>query len=106
MVTAVATLFGAACLYMSFVGNPMMLFNNGVIWPNYYGRKYLGSIRGVAMTAMVVGSAFGPLPFGFAFDWFGGYQEILMASMVFPILGVFAALMSPPPRKTPPITAN
>jgi len=73
--------------------------NNGVIWPNYYGRKYLGSIRGVAMTAMVIGSAFGPLPFGFSYDHFGGYQEILLASMVFPVLGFFAALMSPPPRK-------
>ncbi len=71
--------------------------NSGVVWPNYYGRKYLGSIRGMAMTAMVIGSAFGPLPFGFAYDLFGGYREILLLSMLFPVLGIAAALLSPPP---------
>lgn len=73
--------------------------NNGVIWPSYFGRKYLGSIRGIAMTAMVIGSAFGPLPFGFAFDWFQGYREILLLSLLFPALGAVAALLSPPPSK-------
>ncbi len=71
--------------------------NSGVIWPSYYGRKYLGSIRGMAMTAMVVGSAFGPLPFGFAYDLFNGYREILLISMLFPVLGMIAAINSPPP---------
>ena len=71
----------------------------GVVWPNYFGRKHLGSIRGMAMTASVMGSAFGPLPFGFAFDRFGGYQEILIFSMIFPLLGVVAALLSPKPSR-------
>lgn len=71
----------------------------GVVWPNYFGRKHLGSIRGMAMTASVMGSAFGPLPFGFAFDRFGGYQEILLFSMLFPILGLIAALLSPKPSR-------
>ena len=35
---------------------------SGVIWPEYYGRRYLGSIRGVTMMAGVIGSALGPLP--------------------------------------------
>lgn len=72
--------------------------NNGVIWPSYFGRRYLGSIRGMAMTAMVIGSAFGPLPFGIAFDLFNGYREILVLSMLFPILGFVAALNSPAPK--------
>ncbi|SHK14353.1 Sugar phosphate permease [Anaerobranca californiensis DSM 14826] len=72
---------------------------NGIVWPSYFGRKNLGSIRGVAMTAMVIGSAFGPLPFGFAYDYFGGYREILLISTIFPILGSIAAYLSPKPVK-------
>jgi hypothetical protein len=33
-------------------------------------------------------SAFGPLPFGLAFDLFDGYQEILLAIFIFPVLRV------------------
>lgn len=71
----------------------------GVILPNYFGRKHLGSIRGASMTTMVIGSAFGPLPFGVAYDWFGGYAEIMIFMMLFPIIGMVAAYASPPPRK-------
>lgn len=73
--------------------------SGNVIWPNYFGRRHLGSIRGIVMMAMVVGSAFGPLPFGVAYDHFGGYTQIIVASMVFPALGMVAALLSPPPVK-------
>ncbi|MCF6136390.1 MFS transporter [Pseudalkalibacillus berkeleyi] len=70
-----------------------------IIWPDYFGRKHLGSIKGLAMTTMVIGSAFGPLPYGFAFDLFGGYTEILLLTMIFPILGFIFALISPKPLK-------
>ena len=70
-----------------------------IIWPDYFGRKHLGSIKGIATTTMVIGSAFGPLPFGIAYDVFGGYTEILLIILIFPILGTIAAFMSPPPKK-------
>lgn len=71
-----------------------------IIWPNYFGREHLGSIKGIATTTMVIGSAFGPLPFGIAYDVFGGYTEILLIILIFPILGTLAAFLSPPPKKT------
>lgn len=71
----------------------------GVVWPNYFGRKHIGSIKGVAMTSMVIASAFGPLPFGIAYDYFGGYTEIIMIMAIFPMLAVIAAFISPPPKK-------
>jgi MFS family permease len=71
----------------------------GIIWPNYFGRKYIGSIKGVAMTTMVIMSAFGPLPFGVAYDIFGGYNEILLISLVLPILGFLSAFFAPAPTK-------
>lgn len=43
----------------------------GVIWPNYFGRKHLGSIKGLVMTSTVIGSGLGPLPLAMAFDAMG-----------------------------------
>ena len=72
--------------------------SSGVLWSNYYGRMHLGKIRGLAMTAMVLGSAFGPLPFGAAYDLFGGYTEVLLIIMILPVLASIASFMSPPPN--------
>jgi MFS family permease len=71
----------------------------GIIWPNYFGRKHIGSIKGVAMTSMVIGSALGPLPFGIAYDYFGGYMEIMLLMAVFPLLAIISSMISPPPSK-------
>ncbi|MBP1940451.1 MFS transporter [Cytobacillus luteolus] len=68
-----------------------------VIWPNFFGRKYIGSIKGLAMSVMVIGSAFGPLPFGVFYDIFGGYNEILIVLLIFPVLGALAAFWAKKP---------
>ncbi len=73
--------------------------SDGVIWPEYYGRGSLSSIGGVTMMAGVIGSALGPLPYGFAYDVFGNYSQIIIASMLFPLLGLFAALLAKRPMK-------
>jgi MFS family permease len=72
-----------------------------VIWPNYYGRKHLGSIRGAAAMAMVAGAALGPLPFALTFDLTGSYTSVLAIFMVFPALSVVAALFAFPPKHRP-----
>ncbi|MFD2924755.1 MFS transporter [Halobacillus naozhouensis] len=69
-----------------------------IVWPNYFGREHLGSIKGVAQTVMVLGSAFGPLPFGLFYDWFGGYQEILWVMILLPLLAAIFSLLSPKPN--------
>lgn len=71
----------------------------GVIWPDYYGRRYLGSIRGVTMMVGVIGSALGPLPFGYAYDLFGGYGEVILISLILPLLGTVLALLAKKPVK-------
>lgn len=58
----------------------------GVIWPNYYGRQYLGSIRGAATVFMVLGSALGPLPFGIGFDLTGGYTHVIVIMMIYTLI--------------------
>lgn len=71
-----------------------------IVFPDYFGRRHIGKIKSIATTVMVIGSAFAPLPFGIAFDMFGSYQEILLLSLVFPVLGAAACLLSPKPVKT------
>jgi MFS family permease len=71
-----------------------------IVFPDYFGRRHIGKIKSIATTVMVIGSAFGPLPFGIAYDIFGSYQEILLLSLVFPVLGAAACFLSPKPVKT------
>lgn len=73
--------------------------NFNVMWPDYFGRKHLGTIRGYAMIFTVVGSAFGPLPFGLAYDFFGGYTEIIVLMTLFPLVAVFASAFALKPSK-------
>ena len=70
-----------------------------IVWPNYFGLKNLGSIKGLAQTVMVIGSALGPLPLAFAFEQFGSFNEAILILMILPLLGVIAAFMSPAPKK-------
>lgn len=69
-----------------------------IVWPNYFGREHLGSIKGLAQTVMVIGSALGPLPFGIFYDWLGGYQEVILLTLLFPITAGILALSSPQPE--------
>lgn len=69
----------------------------GVVWPDYYGTKHLGSIRGLAMTATVLASALGPIPFGISFDIFYDYNPAILIMMLFATIGIIAAFLSPKP---------
>lgn len=70
-----------------------------VIWPNYFGRKYIGSISGVGSTAGVIASSIGPLPLGFGYDLTGSYAFALSFLIIFPIVGFLSALMAKKPTK-------
>ncbi|WP_035512998.1 MFS transporter [Halalkalibacillus halophilus] len=72
----------------------------GLIIPNFFGTGYLGSLKGVGVTSTVIASSLGPLPFGLAYDWFGGYTEILIAMLVFPLLAIFVAWFNKGPDDT------
>lgn len=83
---------------MGFAQGTIMTINN-VIWPNYFGRTHIGSIRGVAGTAMVAFSALGPLPFGFLFDRTGDYDRAILAFIGVPIACGILILLAVAPRK-------
>ncbi|MCA1023934.1 MFS transporter [Halobacillus litoralis] len=90
-----AAAVGFGCLWGVVNGFERIVLN--IVWPNYFGRAHLGSIKGFAQTVMVVGSALGPLPFGIFYDWLGGYQEIILLTMLFPVTAAVLALLSPQP---------
>ncbi|MGY4689403.1 MFS transporter [Salibacterium sp. K-3] len=72
---------------------------NNMIWPEYFGLDNLGKLKSFATTAVVIGSALGPLPFGMAFDYFGQYNEILWIMISLPALATVLAFASPPSAK-------
>jgi len=88
-------------IYGVLMGIQQGLFGivRGVVWPEYFGRKNLSTIRGVNMMVGVIGSALGPLPFGFAFDIFGGYTEVLLISIIFPLIGIVIGYLAKKPVK-------
>ena len=75
---------------------------NGVLWPAYFGRRYLSSIRGVTMMAGVIGTALGPLPFGFAYDMLGGYKEVIIASLAIQSLTILSGIFAKPIARAKP----
>ncbi|PSL40820.1 sugar phosphate permease [Salsuginibacillus halophilus] len=71
-----------------------------MILPTYFGRRHLGSIKGAGMTTTVIASSLGPLPFGLAFDTFGGYTEILLVMLTFSLAAALVSWRNPGPKQT------
>jgi len=91
-----------AFFYGAIIGlcNGFIMTIRAVIWPNYYGRLHLGSIRGVATSSMVVFTALGPLPFGLLFDLTDSYSLAILIFLALTISCAVAALLAYPPRKS------
>jgi len=69
-----------------------------VIWLNYYGRTYQGGIRGIAMSAMILAAAVGPLPFALSIDYFGSYNLALAGFIAIPMTTAVVVASAGPPR--------
>ncbi|MBG94713.1 MAG: MFS transporter [Chloroflexi bacterium] len=70
---------------------------NSVIWPNYYGREHLGSIRGVATTVTIAAAALGPLPFAFLTELMDSYGKAVLVFLVLPALCIVASALAVKP---------
>ncbi len=88
-----------ALAYGAILGLASGFFMNitGVIWPNYYGRRHLGSIRGVVTTSMVAFAALGPWPFGLLADLTGGYTRAIVIFLALPVACAAASMAAKPP---------
>lgn len=102
-----------AYLYGAVLGVTMgfLMNTNQAIWPVYFGRRNLGSIRGVTNFGMMTAAAFGPLPLALALDITGSYTTGLVVYMILPPLCGVAALfagnpLSGRPESDEPATAT
>ena len=68
-----------------------------VIWPNYFVRMHIGSVRGIATMGMVVSAGLGPLPFGALFDSTNSYDTAVLGFLALPIICCIAAIADKPP---------
>ncbi|NKB68975.1 MAG: MFS transporter [Candidatus Latescibacteria bacterium] len=66
---------------------------SSVVFANFYGRRHLGSIAGLAATILVGASALGPMPIGVARDLLGNYAAVLNTFAVLPFVLAIACLL-------------
>ncbi|MBA3416838.1 MAG: MFS transporter, partial [Chloroflexia bacterium] len=92
---------GLALLYSAWRGasSGLWMVAADVAWPAYFGRRHLGSIRSVGFSVSVVGAAIGPIPFGLAYDFLGGYDPAIVALLVLPVAATVAVLLAKPPLR-------
>lgn len=91
-----------AVIFILFYGLAVAIqsLTTNVVWPNYFGRKHLGSIRGAATVFMVIGSSLGPLPFGIAYDNTGSYSIAIIGMILFTAIALALSFLVKKPIKT------
>lgn len=100
MITVSSTVTAATFMLIYGLATSIQGVTLGVIWVRYFGRLYLGSIRGASTVFMVVGSALGPLPFGLSFDLTGSYNSVFLMMAITSIGGIILALSIKKPLKS------
>ncbi len=88
---------GFILFYGVAVGIQVVTLNT--IWPTYFGRKYLGSIRGAAQVFMVFSTAIGPLPLALSYDYLGDFNYAIFAMMGMTLFSMVMALSIKRPIK-------
>ena len=77
------------------------------IWAKYFGRVYIGAVRGVGVPFTIVLGASGPIIAGLYFDRVGSYEGVFAALVVVYLTGALAILASrEPPLKQVPAAAT
>ena len=100
LMIGVSNAFTAVILILFYgFGVAVQSLSTNVIWPNYFGRKHLGSIRGAATVFMVIGSALGPLPFGLVYDITGKFNIAIIGMILFTFIALILSLFITKPVK-------
>ena len=88
-------LYGFAVTYGLFRGAYVLMHT--LVWAEYYGRRFLGSIRGLVTPFSLTSSAGGPLLAGYLFDIKGDYTLALQVFLGCYVLAGLLALLAKPP---------
>ena len=89
---------GAALALGAGIGGLHLLLR--LVWADYYGRRYLGSIQGLTLPVQICGQAVGPIVSGFMFDAIGTYRPAFFIFGVGVALAAMLVLAAVPPRKS------
>ena len=87
-------LLSAAALGVGVGGLHVLL---RLTWADYYGRRYLGSIRGVTQPVQIAGQAVGPIMAGVMYDVMDSYRvAFVLFGAVAVLVGVLVLYARPP----------
>lgn len=92
--------FGFLFVYAACMGIHGSIIRSAgmVVWMTYYGRENQGTIRGIALSAMIFAAAVGPVPMALSVDWFGSYQHCLALYLLMPLTAGLVVAGARPPR--------
>ncbi len=71
----------------------------GVVWPRFFGRLHLGAVSGLAMSAVVIGSAFGPFLMSLSQRYTGTYDAAFWGGLGISLVLAAAALGAVNPQR-------
>ena len=74
-----------------------------VVWPSYFGRKHLGSIRGFILPITIVAGGLGPPMYGYIIDHLGGYSVAWTITVVSMFAAGILYLFAKPPKLNEPV---
>jgi MFS family permease len=100
---SVPLVFAFVVIYGAAMGGDLVL--RDLVWADYYGRTFLGTIRGVIMPASMIALACGPLFAAWLYDLTANYQIPYTVFLITFLLGAFFVYLATPPA-TPRVEAT
>ena len=99
MLTASSTfdLFASVVLWGLAIG--INIVSQTYLWADYFGRAFLGTIRGITLPTILLASAFGAPTVGYIFDFSGGYEPAWRALIAVYLLALVIMVTAKPPRR-------
>lgn len=70
-----------------------------LLWATFFGRRYLGQVRGASMPFNLLFSASGPIIVSAYFDATGSYTGVLLTMAAAALLGMVVVLLVRPPQR-------
>jgi MFS family permease len=96
--TAASAFMSSAIFGLGMAGYGLL---SEVVWADFFGRKYLGSIRGVTMIFQLIGNASGSLIAAFLFDLRGDYGAAFNVILVLFGVSFLMLLLASRPQSRP-----
>jgi sugar phosphate permease len=97
MASSTTDMFTSAVLWGTSAG--INIVTQPYMWADYFGRTFLGSIRGITMPTILLASAFGAPAVGYVFDFTGGYESAWIGLIGIYIVAFAIMISAVPPRK-------